>query len=97
MLGILPHEREHPQSVIADIEAKYIFDGSYLDYRELIRMVNEALQRGHFGLIEEAIPDMFRAITDVYSCLLYLKIGLSKPEAVNGALVGVEAEWVRSE
>jgi 7,8-dihydroneopterin aldolase/epimerase/oxygenase len=93
ILGIMSYERDTPQGVSVDLEADYVRDGAYLDYRDLIRIAKETLEQGRYELIEEALPAIREHILAKYPAIIRLRIKITKPEAVTEALVSVQAEW----
>ena len=58
LVGVLPHEAEHPQPIEIDVTASRPRDAALLDYRLLYAAAADALAGGHVGLLEAIAADV---------------------------------------
>lgn len=103
IVGIHPHEREHPQPVFLDLEINYDFAPAAesdaiqdaVDYDHVVRMVTDLIQSRRFQLIEamaEAVAAMLLEKVPAIDCV---RLEIRKPAAVPAAddsFVWVERE-----
>ena len=103
IIGILPHERQHTQPVILDLElfvdtrsaatSEDIMDT--IDYFELTERLREFVAESHYLLIEKLAASVADFLLQSY-LLDRVKIKLSKPNAlVHAKNVGVIIERSR--
>lgn len=88
IIGILDFERQTPQRVVVDCTAGY--EGEYVDYGIVREIIIETLQRGAFGLIEEALPAVMEKIHDVFPQVRSIRLRIAKPDIFSDCSVSVE-------
>ena len=105
IVGIHPHERETPQSVLFDIDLDYDFaaaatsdaiDGA-VDYTAVARQVTALAERRQFQLIETMAEESAAMLLARFPQVGTVRIEIRKPAAVPAALCSfVRLERVRS-
>ena len=105
IVGIHPHERETPQSVLFDIDLDYDFaaaatsdaiDGA-VDYTAVVRQVTALAERRQFQLIETMAEESAAMLLAQFPQVGTVRIEIRKPAAVPAALCSfVRLERVRS-
>jgi dihydroneopterin aldolase len=93
IIGILPEEKENPQRVIVNFTADYNYSkGHFIDYVEIRDMIIEIMNKGKFGLLEDAIEEIICQIYSRFS-INYMKIKITKPDILDNVSVSLEKEW----
>ncbi len=80
-VGVLPHEREHPQPLEIDLSVRRAATAGVLDYRELYALVDAALRvepLEHLEQIAEAIAARTLALDAVAS----VRVAVRKPNVM---------------
>ncbi|WP_457606403.1 dihydroneopterin aldolase [Nitratifractor sp.] len=96
ILGILPREREIPQPLRVNLRAEYRYlPEEYLDYAAIAEQVKSTLQKGRFGLIEDALSSLGGELLASYPQIETLTIRIEKPEILPDCRVAVEESWRR--
>ena len=105
IVGIHPHERETPQSVILDIDLDYDFAsaatadtiGDAVDYTGVAGQVTELAERRGFQLIETMAEEMAAMLLARFPQVRRVRIEIRKPAAVPAAACAfVRVERARS-
>jgi len=92
IIGILDFERVEPQTVIIEIIIDYKYsDGNFINYADVRDLVKTRILGLKFGLLEDALNDLFNLISKKY-LIDYLKIKIGKPSILKDAIVSVEME-----
>ena len=100
VVGVYPHEREHPTSLLVDIEvvvdtrAAAISDDlvDTLDYAAVVDQVRTIAAATQFYLLEALVQRMADAVLE-HSLAQCVKISVKKPRILSGCgAVGVQIE-----
>lgn len=77
-VGILPHEREHPQPLEVDLTVRTMRGAKLLDYRRLYGHVRAALQSDPLDYLEDIANDVAaRVLTE--EAVLTARVAIRKP------------------
>ncbi len=91
IIGILDFERLKPQQIIVDCCIAYEkSDGSFINYVEVVSMIETMLVENKYMLIEDALEDIVGAIFKKYSQIRTVKLKLSKPQIIENCVVGAQ-------
>ena len=94
LIGVLPHEREHPQPLEVDLTAWVIPGGSVVDYRRLYAGVRVAMEAKLFYLEELANSIAASALGE--TGVQRVRVAVRKPHAaIGGPLDFAEVTVVR--
>ena len=94
IIGLLDFEREHEQRIIIDLEAVYAYSNqSFIDYAELVEMIELRIKKERFLLLEEALMDLKTEIVEFYPAISSLKIKISKPDILKNCMVSLSQRW----
>ncbi len=105
IVGIHPHERETPQSVLFDIDLDYDFAvaatadaiDDAVDYTEVARQVTALAERRQFQLIETMAEESAAMLLTLFPQVGTVRIEIRKPAALPAASCSfVRLERVRS-
>lgn len=91
ILGILPFERENKQKIIVDIYFEYHYSENtklFIDYSEVVKLIEKTMKKKRFELIEEAIVGLEKKLHQKFQ-LLNLTIKITKPNILKNCIVGV--------
>jgi len=81
IVGILEHERKDPQKVVVDATFRYPYQkGRYLDYARARALIKEHLQKGKFGLLEEALLSLSDLLHRHFPFISELTLSIAKPQ-----------------
>jgi 7,8-dihydroneopterin aldolase/epimerase/oxygenase len=92
IIGILPHEREEKQKVILNISFEYFYDSNtsyFIDYSEVVSLVESIMINKKFNLIEDAILFIRKELKTKWK-MQNLKVKISKPDIMPNCVVSVE-------
>ncbi|VAY88040.1 Dihydroneopterin aldolase [hydrothermal vent metagenome] len=92
IIGILPIERKREQRVVLNISFEYSFkdDGySFIDYTEVVALVEAIMISNKFQLIEDAILYIRKKLKGRWK-IDQLKVKISKPDILTNCIVSVE-------
>jgi dihydroneopterin aldolase len=93
IVGIHPHERESPQTVIVDVDLDYDFAaaaasdavGDAVDYDGVAREITELAQHGKFHLIETMAEEAAAMLLARSALVRRVRLEVRKPAAVPAA------------
>jgi dihydroneopterin aldolase len=95
LIGVLPHEREHPQPVEIDLTAWVRHGGGIVDYRRMYAHVRAALDSAELFYLEELAQSIAsRNLTE--GAVERVRVAVRKPHAaIGGPLEYAEVTIVR--
>ena len=93
IVGIFPHERKTPQTVILDIEIDYDFAaasgsdaiGDAVDYDAVARWVTDFVRRRGFQLLETMAEETAALVLGQWAFVQTVRLEIRKPAAVPSA------------
>jgi dihydroneopterin aldolase len=92
IIGILDFERDKEQRVILDISFEYFFEensSNFIDYSEVVSIVESTMIKEKFKLIENAILFIRKKLKAKWN-MKNLKVKISKPDILPNCVVSVE-------
>lgn len=90
IIGILPHERVHPQQVVVDCSFKYHYTkGQFVNYAQVANDIKMHLKEKKFELLEEAIIFLRKHLKKDYP-IKKIKLKIAKPTVLEDCIVSVE-------
>jgi dihydroneopterin aldolase len=90
ILGILEHERIHPQPVCLHVKISYHFDGhAFIDYAKVCELIIQNMQEQKYGLVEVALEGICHKIAGEYPNISKISLKIFKPTILENATVGV--------
>ncbi len=89
IIGILPQERLSEQNLIIDVQLDYLYDGHYLDYLQVQKQIVSMLEKGQYGLLEDAINDIISQITRYFPQITAISVSLKKPDILDTGEISV--------
>lgn len=93
IIGLLDFERDKPQRVVVDIEASYRFENDFIDYADIVALVQTDLKTNRYILIEDALNGLKDKITTVYPQIKTLRIKIAKPDILPVCNVALSNIW----
>ena len=94
IIGLLDFEREREQQVSIDLEAVYTYDQkSFINYADLVEMIENQIKKERYLLLEEALLDLKEKISETYPLIEILKLKISKPDILKNCSVALSHTW----
>jgi dihydroneopterin aldolase len=94
IIGLLDFEREKQQRVVVDLEASYTYkDGEFIDYADLVLLIENELKSKRYELLEEAILGLKRLLCSTYPQLQTLALKITKPDIFKQCQVAMSNSW----
>lgn len=90
IVGILDFERVKKQKVIVNISFEYDFNGSFIDYAEVAKIVENDMKEKKFKLLEDAILYFENLLNNKYK-INNLNIKISKPNIIKNCIVSLSS------
>jgi 7,8-dihydroneopterin aldolase/epimerase/oxygenase len=87
LIGVLPHEREHPQPLEIDLTAWVRPGGDVVDYRKLYAEVRDVVESAALFYLEELADSVAGRILEAFS-VVRVRIAIRKPHAAVGGPLG---------
>ena len=89
IIGILDFERKKKQKVTINISFNYKYtDNDFIDYSEIVKLVEKTMKKEKFLLIEDAIIFIKKQLISNYK-MNKLEISISKPDILDNCTVTV--------
>ena len=89
IIGLLETERHNPQEVIVNIELDYNYTDSFINYADVVLLVESHLQEEKYKLLETALEQLFTLIPSKYPVIKRLFIKITKPDILPNCRVSV--------
>lgn len=91
IIGILEDERIIPQkvSILCTIDYTYA-ENEFINYAEVVNLLEETMVREKFFLIEEALEYLSQALKIRFPLIRELILRIQKPNILSNCTVGVE-------
>lgn len=89
IIGLLEIERHNPQEVIINLELDYDYTDIFINYAELVSLIESQLQEKKYELIETALNELFSLIVTTHPSTKRLFIKISKPDILPNCRVSV--------
>jgi len=94
IIGLLDFERDRPQQVIIDLEASYHYkDGIFIDYADMVCLIQNELKEKRYELLEEALLGVKNILCTTYPQLKTLTLKISKPNILSQCNVALSNAW----
>lgn len=98
VIGILEHERSIAQRVAVDLIVEYRHTkGHFLDYVVLRDLIKDEMNKGEFGLIEEALELITERLMDLDDAIDLVDLTIKKPDVLSDCVVGVGKKLFRNQ
>ncbi|WP_104749512.1 dihydroneopterin aldolase [Helicobacter cynogastricus] len=90
IIGVQESEQEHPQPLIVNLEVDYYYSdlNPYLDYMDIMEVVQQQLSTMRYTLLEEALKGVSVQLKQRFPSIAKLTMSIKKPQACQSALVG---------
>ena len=94
IIGLLDFEREHEQRVCINLEAVYTYgQKSFINYADLAELIENQIKKECYLLLEEALLDLKKKISETYPAIETLKLKIAKPDILKNCSVAVSHIW----
>lgn len=95
LIGVLPHEREHPQPIEIDLTVWMRRHQGIVDYRRIYAEVGTAVDSNQFLYLEE-LAESIAARVLAQTAVMRTRVAIRKPHAaIGGPLRDVEVAVIR--
>jgi len=96
LVGILPHEREHPQPIEIDLEVAVVDGDGVVDYRRLYEAASGVVAAGHIDFLEDIAERVAASALAVSDRVTRARVAVRKPHvALGGPLAYAEVRIER--
>ena len=98
VIGVLPHERTAPQRLHINASIEYDYDGDerhYVDYAEVVSLIEKGLKEGQYGLIETALEELVAQVMALSTLITSVELSIEKPDIFPHAAVSVTHSQTR--
>lgn len=91
IMGVFESERKKTQPIRIDVVLTYTYrEGNYLNYAQIAQNIENFVIYEKFYLIEEALLRTREMLLQTYGDIQKLSLKITKPEALQNAVVSVE-------
>ncbi|MCR4941979.1 MAG: dihydroneopterin aldolase [Campylobacter sp.] len=91
IIGMLDFERTNPQKVRINAEFQ---SSEFIDYIQIMDFIQSYYNDKKFQSVEESLKEVSKALKEIFSNLISLKIEILKIQVVNNAHVGARLEII---
>lgn len=89
IIGILEKERICEQEIIINAKISYVYEDNFLNYIEVINLIEQLIKTQKYALLEEAILDISERLKSAFPAICSLSLTLKKPEILDSCTIGV--------
>ncbi len=89
IIGLHDFERHTPQELVIDLELDYEYRDSFINYADLVALIESNLQEEKYELLETALNALFNLIKQAYPLTQSLQIKITKPDIIPNCRVCV--------
>ena len=94
IIGILDFERVTPQPIVINILIDYYYkNGQFINYAEVIQLVETLIKTKKYELLEDALNEIKNEIILTYPKIKKLILKISKPTIMTNSNVALSIEW----
>lgn len=94
IIGLLDFERDRAQRVVIDLEASYDYkDADFIDYADMVLLIQEELNEKRYTLLEEALLGIKTLLYATYPHIRTLRLKISKPDILPQCSVALSHFW----
>lgn len=94
IIGVLAFERLKAQKVIVNAKIDYNYtDSNYLDYAELITLIENNMHTNKYLLLETAIEKVSQELLKKYTSIQRLELKITKPTIIPNAKVSLSKSF----
>jgi dihydroneopterin aldolase len=93
IIGILDFERLTPQDVIINIDIKYEYEKGFINYAQVVQLIQEIMIESEFLLIEEALNKLNLKLSKEYLSIKSMFIKITKPSILPDCMVSVSNNY----
>lgn len=93
IIGILEKERIYEQDIIINAKISYVYEDNFLNYIEVINLIEQLIKTQKYALLEEAMMDINAKLKSVFPAICSLSLTLKKPEILDSCIIGVRGDF----
>ena len=93
IIGILEKERICEQEIIINAKISYVYEDDFLNYIEVINLIEQLIKTQKYALLEEAMMDINAKLRSVFPTICSLSILIKKPEILDSCTIGVRGDF----
>jgi dihydroneopterin aldolase len=93
IIGLLDFEREKPQKVVINLSASYTYEAEYLDYADMVTLIQNELKTHRYELLEDALLGLKNTLIDTYPQIKTLWLKIAKPDILPECSVALSNQW----
>lgn len=97
IIGVLAFERLKAQKVIVNLTIDYKYaHNDYLDYAEIISLVQNDMRRNKYLLLETALDEIAKNLLSNYPVIEKINLKITKPNIIPNARVSLSQTYFPS-
>ena len=89
IIGLLDFERINPQEVIINLELDYEYKNEFINYADVVNLIQNHLLEKKYELIETALDELFSLLAQTFPLIKQLQIKITKPNILPNCQVSV--------
>jgi len=93
IIGILDFERQEEQEVIVNLIIEYEYKKEFINYAEVVELIQSTMIQSKFLLIEDALFNLSKLLKENFSLIDTLFIKITKPTIIKNAQVSVSQNY----
>lgn len=94
IIGILEAERTTLQKVNVECIIDYTYsDGNFINYADVVNLIESTIKREKFELIETAIETIASSLKADFPRIQTLTLMIRKPEIISNCTVGIQKKF----
>lgn len=93
IIGILDFERLTPQDIIINIDIRYEYENGFINYAQVVQLIQEIMIKNEFLLIEEALDKLNLKLSKEFLSIKSMFIKITKPSILPECMVSVSNNY----
>ena len=93
IIGLLDFERDKQQRIIVDLDASYNYNNNFIDYADMVFLIQKELKEKRYKLLEEALLGLKNILYSTYPQIHTLTLKITKPDILSECHVALSNTW----
>jgi len=93
IIGILDFERITPQDVIINLAIEYDYQKKFINYVDVVEIIENMMKKGKFLLIEDALENINLKLIKEFNTIKSIDLKITKPSILSGCKVSVSNHY----
>lgn len=93
IIGVLDFERTAPQEVVLNLTLDYSYEGTYINYAEVVALLKNTMIEKQYLLIEDALVELVPLLRSHFPLIEKLFLKITKPSILADSQVSVSTSF----